>query len=252
MFDPITLGLVSAGAQALGGAAQSIFSGRKKAESDLNAFAKQSPLAQESKSLDDYYQQALNRYQENPYQSQQYQLGAMNAQRATAQGINALQDRRSAIGGIGRLEAGQNTAMQNLGAQAEAQRNARFGQLGQASQAKTAQDRYLFDVNQMTPYTRQLQLKQLASQAANERYNAGLQMVGGALGNAAQIGAMSAYNKPVTQQPQMGTSSQSTFNSWMENPSLKPTINTNYIPQTGVPQRNPYISPASVYFPSAY
>jgi len=249
---PVTIGLVSAGVQGLAGLYQSATSGRQDKENELNAFAKQSPLAKESKSLNDYYQQALNRYQENPYQSQQYQLGAMNAQRATAQGINALQDRRSAIGGIGRLEAGQNTAMQNLGAQAEAQRNARFGQLGQASQAKTAQDRYLFDVNQMTPYNRQLQLKQLASQAANERYNAGLQMVGGALGNAAQIGAMSAYNKPVTQQPQMGTSSQSTFNSWMENPSLKPQLDTSLIQKTGVPQRNPYISPASVYFPSAY
>ena len=184
--------------QGILGLYQSATSGRGEAENQLNAFAKQSPLAKESKSLNDYYQQALNRYQENPYQSQQYQLGAMNAQRATAQGINALQDRRSAIGGIGRLAAGQNMAMQNLGAQAEAQRNARFGQLGQASQEKTAQDKYLFDVNQMTPYNRQLQLKQMASQAANERYNAGVQMVGSALGSAAQIGAMSAYNKPVT------------------------------------------------------
>ena len=194
---PVTIGLVSAGVQGLAGLYQSATSGRQEKENELNAFAKQSPLAKESKSLNDYYQQALNRYQENPYQSQQYQLGAMNAQRATAQGIGALQDRRSAIGGIGRLASGQNMAMQNLGAQAEAQRNARFGQLGQASQEKTAQDKYLFDVNQMTPYNRQLQLKQMASQAANERYNAGLQMVGGALGNAAQIGAMSAYNKPV-------------------------------------------------------
>ena len=193
---PVTIGLVSAGVQGLAGLYQSATSGRGEAENQLNAFAKQSPLAKESKSLNDYYQQALNRYQENPYQSQQYQLGAMNAQRATAQGINALQDRRSAIGGIGRLAAGQNMAMQNLGAQAEAQRNARFGQLGQASQEKTAQDKYLFDVNQMTPYNRQLQLKQMASQAANERYNAGVQMVGSALGSAAQIGAMSAYNTP--------------------------------------------------------
>ena len=184
---PVTIGLVAAGTQAAVGLGQALFSGRKKKEADLNAFAKQSPLAQESKSLNDYYQQALNRYQENPYQSQQYQLGAMNAQRATAQGIGALQDRRSAIGGIGRLAAGQQTAMQNLGAQAEAQRNARFGQLGQATQAKTAQERYLFDINQMTPYNRQLQLKQYAAQAANAREAAGLQALGSGLGNAAAV-----------------------------------------------------------------
>ena len=250
---PVTIGLVAAGTQALGGTLQSIFSGRKKAEGDLNAFAKQSPLAKESKSLNDYYQQALNRYQENPYQSQQYQLGAMNAQRATAQGIGALQDRRSAIGGISRLAATQQNAMQNLGAQAEAQRNARFGQLGQATQAKTAQDKYLFDVNEMTPYNRQLQLKQLASQAANERYNSGLQMVGGALGNAAQIGAMSAYGNAIKPPVTPPVSSQSTFNSWMNNPSLKPQLDISLIQKTqGLTKRNPYISPASIYFPSAY
>lgn len=175
--------LIPAIAQAGVGIYQAATSGAAGAQKDFENFSKISPLAKESKSLNDYYQQALNRYQENPYQSQQYQLGAMNAQRATAQGINALQDRRSAIGGIGRLAAGQNMAMQNLGAQAEAQRNARFGQLGQATQAKTAQDKYLFDINQMTPYNRQLQVKQMKSQAANERLNAGLNMIGGAASN---------------------------------------------------------------------
>ena len=197
-MDPFTIAAIAGGAQALGGAAQFIFSGRKKAERELNAFAKQSPLYQGSKSINDYYQQALNRYSENPYQSQQYQLGAMNAQRATAQGIGALQDRRSAIGGISRLAAGQQNAMQNLGAQAEAQRSSRFGQLGQAAQAKTAEDYKMFDINQMTPYNRQLQLKQMAAQAANDRASAGLQMAGSALGGIAQAGIMAGYNKSPT------------------------------------------------------
>lgn len=189
---PVTIGLIAAGTQALAGAGQAIFSGRKKRERELDQFAKNSPLYKGSKSIDDYYQQALNRYSENPYQSQQYQLGAMNAQRATAQGIGALQDRRSAIGGISRLALGQTSAMQNLGAQAEAQRNARFGQLGGAAQMKTAEDYKKFDINQMTPYNRMLQLKQYKAQAANDRYNAGVQMVGSALGNAANVGMMSA------------------------------------------------------------
>ena len=194
-MDPFTIAAIAGGAQALGGAAQCAFSGRKKAERELNAFAKQSPLYQGSKSISDYYQQAMNRYNENPYQSQQYQLGAMNAQRATAQGLGALQDRRSAIGGIGRLALGQNAAMQNLGAQAEAQRNQRFGQYGQAAQAKASEDYKMFDINQMTPYNRQLQLKQLAAQAANDRASAGLQMAGSALGGVAQAAIMSEYNK---------------------------------------------------------
>jgi hypothetical protein len=239
-MDPFTIAAIAGGAQALGGAAQFIFSGRKKAERELNAFAKQSPLYQGSKSINDYYQQALNRYSENPYQSQQYQLGSMNAQRATAQGIGALQDRRSAIGGISRLAAGQQNAMQNLGAQAEAQRSSRFGQLGQAAQAKTAEDYKMFDINQMTPYNRQLQLKQLAAQAANERSNAGLQMVGSALGGVAQAGIMAGYNKgPKT--PLTTTPASSDFDSFLQN---QPSLSSGLIPKTPAFSYTPKLSNA--------
>ena len=193
---PVTLGLVAAGGQALLGLGQTLFSGRGKAEKEFEAQARNSPLAQESKSLNDYYQQARGRYDQNPYQSQQYQIGAGNIQRSTAQGINALQSRGAAIGGIGRLAGIQQNQLGNLGASAEAQRNAAFSQYGQAAQMKTAQDKYLFDVNQATPYNRMLQVKQMKSQAANERANAGMQMVGSALGNAANIGMASAYANP--------------------------------------------------------
>ncbi len=198
---PVSIGLVAAGSQALLGLGQTLFSGRGKAERDFEAQAKNSPLAQESKSLNDYYQQARGRYEQNPYQSQQYQIGAGNIIRSTAQGINALQSRGAAIGGIGRLAGIQQNQLGNLGASAEAQRNAAFGQYGQAAQAKTAQDKYLFDVNQMTPYNRMLQVKQMKSQAANERANAGMQMVGSALGNAANIGMASAYANPTIKPP---------------------------------------------------
>ena len=189
---PVTIGLIAAGTQALAGAGQAAFSGRKKRERELDAFAKQSPLYKGSKSVDDYYQEAMNRYKENPYQSLQYQVGQKNIQRAMATGLSGLQSRGSAIGGIGRLFGAQTDAMANLGAQTEAQRNARFGQLGGATQMKTGEEYKKFDINQMTPYNRLLQLKQYKAQAANDRYNAGVQMVGSALGNAANVGMMSA------------------------------------------------------------
>lgn len=178
------------------GLATAIGSQKQQRQAELEDYAKQSPLYKPSKSIQDYYQQALNRYNENLYQSQQYQVGAMNARRAAAQGLSALQDRRSAIGGISRLAAGQNIALQNLGAQAEAQRNSRFGQLGQAAQAQTAEQARAFDINQMTPYNRMLQLKQMKAQAAAEQNAAGWNMVGQGLGNAASI-AMLSY-KPTT------------------------------------------------------
>jgi len=182
------LAAISIGQAGLG-AFQAATSGSKARERELDAYAKQSPLYKGSKSVDDYYQEAMNRYKENPYQSQQYQVGQRNIQRAMATGLSALQSRGSALGGSGRLFVGQADALGNLGMQAEAQRNARFGQLAGATQMKTGEDYRKFDINQMTPYNRMLQLKQLKAQAANDRYNAGLQMIGGAASNAA-LGAM--------------------------------------------------------------
>ena len=193
-----------AGASALAGAgmgAASMIGGRKqqkKAQEALERQAQSSPLYKPDKSIDVYYQEAMNRYRENPYQSQQYQVGQRNIQRATAQGISALQDRRSAIGGIGRMQANQMGAMQNLGAQAEASRQQRLGQLGQATQLKSGDYQRQFDINQMTPYNRQLQLEQMKAQAAGERYNTGMQMVGqgvSAIGSLAASGAF-ANTKP--------------------------------------------------------
>jgi hypothetical protein len=215
------------GQAALGGI-QALTSGRGARERELESFAKQSPLYKGSKSVDDYYQEALNRYKENPYQSQQYQLGAMNAQRASAQGIGALQDRRSAIGGIGKIALGQNLAMQNLGAQVEGQRNARFGQLGGATQMQTAENYKKFDINQMTPYNRMLQLKQLKAQAANDRYNAGLQMIGGAASNAAMGALYGGFDKT----PKVGAGGNIAANDKIlaDFNATRPTINPNYIP----------------------
>lgn len=189
---------ITAGAGALtaGGMAIGSNQRRKSRERELDQYAQQSPLYKGSKSIDEYYQQALNRYKENPYQSQQYQLGAMNAQRATAQGLGALQDRRAAIGGISRLALGQNAAMQNLGAQAEAQRNVRFGQLGGATQMKTAEDYKKFDINQMTPYNRMLALKQMKAQASNEEYARDMANMQSNLSNLASVGMSADFGTP--------------------------------------------------------
>ena len=105
-----------------------------------------------------------------------------------------MQNRASALGAAGRIALGQDSALANLGVQAEAQRNARFGQLGQAAQAKSSEDYRAFDINKMTPYNRQLQLRQLAAQAANDRFNSGLSMAAQGVGNMAQIYSASKYN----------------------------------------------------------
>ena len=222
---------ITAGTGALAGGISAIGSNkrRKSRERELDEYAKQSPLYGGSKPISEYYQQALNRYNENPYQSQQYQMGAMQARRATAQGLGALQDRRSAIGGISRLQAGQNYAMQNLGAQAEAQRNARFGQLGSATQMKNADLMQQFDINKMTPYNRQFGLKQLKSQAANQQYAQDVQNTFGSLNNLASIGMMAGGS---------GKSSASSASGVDMTPAA--TFGTNYIPFNSYQENTPF------------
>jgi hypothetical protein len=211
------------------GALQTATSGAGAAQKDFESFAKQNPLAKRSKSIDDYYQQALNRYNENPYQSQQYQMGAMEARRATAQGLSAMQNRR-AIGGISRLAEKEQSNLQKLGMLAEARRDARFGQYGQAAQLQNQQDKYLYDVNQATPFNRQLAIKQMKSQAANERYNAGLNMMGSAFGNYA-MGSMYADQNKMPKTETNPLTSKQTFDSFMSN---QPQLDSSLIQKSGV------------------
>jgi hypothetical protein len=174
-------------AQTGAGLFQSIFSGRKKQERELEKQLGQSPMYQANKGISDYYQQALNRFNENPYQSAQYQTAARNAQRLTSTGLSALQDRRSALAGVNRLVGVQNDALQNAAVQAEQQRNIRFNQLGSATQAQAGEQRRAFDINTMSPYLRRLQMQQMKTGAANARFDAGLSNIFGGLGSASTI-----------------------------------------------------------------
>lgn len=201
----------SAIGQGLLGLYQSANSGAEEATKDFENFAKTAnPLAKRSKSIDDYYQQALSRYNENPYQSQQYQLGAMNARRSTASGFKQYQDRHSALAGAEKLSLVENSALQNLGGQAENRRDARFGAYGQAAQLQNQQDKYLYEVNQANPYRTMLGIKQLKAQAANDRKNAGFNMMGSAFGNYA-MGSMYSNANKLNEQPITATTQPTGF-----------------------------------------
>lgn len=180
---------------------------QKRAQAELERQAANSPLKKESKALNDYYQEALNRYKESPYQSAAYQQAMQNARRTTASGLSALQDRRSAIGGISRLGGIERGASQGAIAQGEQMKAQRFSELGRATQMKKGAEDELFDTNVMSPYQRRLQLEQMKGAAAGERYNAGMQMVGQGLSNALSYATyMDNPVKPqkVNQQPDLG------------------------------------------------
>ena len=189
-----TIGLVAAGAGAAASGISAIGANqrRKSRESELDAYAKQSPLYQGSKPISEYYQQAMNRYNENPYQSQQYQLGAMNARRATAQGLAALSDRRAGIGGAAKLASIQNAAMQNVVGQSEADKAQRLQELRNSTAMMGQEGTKKYDYNQLTPYNRQVGLEELKGQAAGQQYNAGMQMIGQGINSAATL-ASAAY-----------------------------------------------------------
>jgi hypothetical protein len=193
-----TIALAGTAASVGLGAAQMISSNKaqKRAQSALERQAQNSPLRKESKSLNDYYQEALNRYNESPYQSAAYQQAMQNARRTTASGLGALQDRRSAIGGISRLGGLESGASQRAVAQGEQMQAQRFSELGRATQMKKRDEDELFDINEMTPYQRKLQLEQMKGAAAGERYNAGMQMVGQGLSNALSYATNLDYTNP--------------------------------------------------------
>jgi hypothetical protein len=199
-------GLSTAATIALAGTAASVGMGayqmvssnkaQKRAQSALERQAENSPLRKESKSLNDYYQEALNRYNESPYQSAAYQQAMQNARRTTASGLGALQDRRSAIGGISRLSGIESAASLGAVARGEQMQAQRFNELGRATQMKKRDEDELFDINEMTPYQRKLQLEQMKGAAAGERYNAGMQMVGQGLSNALSYATNLDYTNP--------------------------------------------------------
>lgn len=191
---------------------------QKRAQQSLEDKAANSPLYKPSKEINEYYQEALNRYRQSPMQSQEYLLGKRNIQGAMSSGLAALQDRRSAIGGISRLAGTGTNALRNLSAQAESRKGQDLSRLGQASQLKAGQMAQAFDINQMTPYNRQLQLEQLKAQAAGEQYNAGMQMIGTGLSNAASYGIASAYGQDGFGKPKI-KSNYNTPSMYQGNPS---------------------------------
>ena len=136
-----------------------------------------------------------------------------------------------------------------MGAQAEAQRNARFGQLGGAVQMRKTERDQMFDINQMTPYNRLLQLQQLKTQAANDRYNAGLSMAAQGVGNLAQLNIadkmynpkLKTQNTPITQAASNLASQQAFDTSRMDLPGLSGYGGLG-VPRTpALKPRNPFL-----------
>lgn len=187
MIDPFTLSMIASGVQTGIGALQSASASKKRKDaiSRLEKLATNSPLRQESKSLNEYYQESLNRYKENPFTTPYYLENMKQSERAAVQSLGALQKRGAAIGGISRINSILADAKNRGVAGAMQNKNAQFSQLGTATQMKGAEERELFDINKMTPYNRKLQLQQMAAEGYASDKAAYDQAVQSGIGNLA-------------------------------------------------------------------
>lgn len=187
---PVTLGI---GTAALGAIQSGIgFFQGKKARKQLENL--QTPTYTPAKSISDYYNQALSRYQQSPQQSNLYKMQAQNIARGTAQGISGLQDRRSALAGISGLIQGQNDAQLKALAASEQDQNQKFSQLGSASQAMAGEERQAFNINKMLPYQKKYDILSQKAGGGAQLMNAGLQNIYGGL-TSTMMGASSMKNK---------------------------------------------------------
>lgn len=172
-----------AAAVGVGSLAYGIIKGSKakKAQKKMEALANsQKPNA----SITDYYSKALERYNQDPYQSAMYKNAKQASNQNLATGINALQDRRSAVAGVSNLVAGQNEALRRAGVTAEGMKDQNLSRLGQAAGLKTGEDRYPFELK----YNLLGMEAGGQSQAANAAFQS-------ALNSAGSVGAQTQYNK---------------------------------------------------------
>jgi hypothetical protein len=183
---PITAGIIAGGLKTVGGLAQTIFSGEKKANRKLEQFAN---TYKPNESIMDFYNKALSRYDSNAYNSAAYKQQTNQIGRNLATGIGASQSRRGGLATIGGLVQGSNDASARAAAQAEQQQAQSLGQLGQAAGMKTQEQKYPFEMKYNL-------LAAKAGQAARTK-NMGLQNIFGGLSDVAGMAGGTNTDKAI-------------------------------------------------------
>lgn len=253
MIDPFTLSMIASGIQTGIGALQSASAAKKRnaAISKLEQLAANSPLQKESKTLNDYYQESLNRYKENPFTTPYYLENLKQSERAATQALGALQTRGAAIGGVSRINRILADAKSKGVAGAMQNKNAQFGQLGAATQMKRAEERELFDINKMTPYNRRLQLQQMEAEGYTSDKAAYDQAVQSGIGNLATAAMYKGMYTPPKTPPDFTNqiaSSQAQFATDMANlPKINPADYPSYLTNSGFKRPKRYWNSLKTY-----
>jgi len=180
---------IGVGVGAATGLGQVLFSGKKKKERALEAQAANAPKYGGNQGIDTYYQQALQQANTAASQSALYKQGQNMANRNLASGLSALNTRQGGQGAVAGLVQGANdTSMRNL-AQAEGQKERRFGVLGQATQMKAGEDWKKFQINQQQPWETKYNLLAAKAAQAAQQQQAGFQNIAGAATSAITAGS---------------------------------------------------------------
>ena len=179
--------IVAALVPAVIGAYQAISGGIKAHKAKEALKNAQSPVYAPDRGIQNYYTEALNRYMTSPYNSLLYSMQEKNANRGVATGVQALQQRGQAIGGVSALTQGASDNLLKAATNAQQQRSQAFSQLGQAAGAQARQTQTAFDINKEQPFQRQYALNIMQAQGANQTEQAGLRNFSGGFGAASNI-----------------------------------------------------------------
>lgn len=184
-LDPISLAMSAT--QTGIGALQGLIGGIKAKKYQKQLENLQTPTYTPNKSILDYYNTALQRYNVNPYSSNLYKQQQQQGQRGLATALSVAREGGNTNARLSTLLQGYNDNLLKAGTAAEAEQNQRFGQLGQATGMKAGEDRMAFQQNEIAPYEKKYNLLAMKAGAANQTANAGLSNIFGGLSSAQQM-----------------------------------------------------------------
>ncbi len=175
---------------------QSIAGGIRASKARKALAGQKTPTYAPDKSIMDYYNQAANRYNVSPYNSQLYQYNKANASGALANGIGALQDRRSALAGVSGLTQNYQGNLAKGALAAENQKTGEFQTLGRATGMQSGDNRYAYGQNQLLPYNANRSLFNAEASGGNAEFNSGLSNINSGLQSVGKIMAAKKYGDP--------------------------------------------------------
>jgi hypothetical protein len=184
---------VALGVAGVTGIVQIAAAQKKKKEAALEEQASHAPKYTGSNTLEKYYQQSQQLANTAAQNSALYKQNQNQANRNLGAGLAATNVIQGGQGAVAGLVSGANDAAGRNIAGAEAQKERRFGQFGQATQMKAADDWKKFQINEQQPWETKYNLLAAKAAAAAQQQQAGFSN----LTNAAIAGARAGTAKSI-------------------------------------------------------